>query len=452
MTTATIYTPNEKNSYLAGLRVSAILETVVFLLIMLVADWVIGDGVRFWGMQPHPFWVIVILIAVQYGTSEAIFAAILASVVLLLGNTPEQSLRQDMYDYLFHLFKLPLLWLIGGVVIGELRQRHIRERDYLRNELRSAKHREETIAHSYRKVTAVKEQLELKIASQLRASVDTYRAARAIEKNNPAEVLQGVQELVSSVLRPEKFSVYLLNNDGLATTITFGWDEEDHYEKQFDTFHELYREVIGKQQSLCIANRDHQLVLGDQGVLAGPLIDQETGEINGMLKIEKMGFLDLNLSTIETFHAICEWVGMAMVNANRYQDAKEDSMVNPDHNLLSHNYFRRYTDYISSLGKRVGFSVNMIVVTLTNADRMSPEERVKSARKISDVVKVTLRSVDMAFDYQKDGREFSVVLPATNAAGARVVMEKMEKGLRKEMPKSGKAEFALAIHSIHEAE
>ncbi len=452
MTTATIYQPEEQNTIM-GLRSSAVFEIVGFLLVMLLCSVFFGDGNRFWGVEPHPFWVIVILIAVQYGTSEGILAAILSSVVLLVGNIPEQEFGTsgNMYDYLYTFLRLPVLWLMAAVVLGELRQRHIRERDFLRKELADARNREEVIADSYNKVKTFKERLELKIASQLRSSVTTYRAARAIEKNHPTDVLQGVQELVRSVMQPDKFSVYLLGSDGLSSSITYGWKEGDNFQQQYGANDALYKEVIGSQHVLCIANRDHQRVLQDQGVLAGPLVDSETGEISGMLKIEKIGFMDLNLSTIETFHAICEWVGMALVNAHKYQDAKQGSMVNPDNNLLSYNYFRRYTDYISALGKRVGFAVNMIVVQLVNAEKLTPDQRVKTARTISEAVKLALRNVDMAFDYQKDGAEYSIVLPATNRAGAKIVLTKLEEGIRKKLPKNIPADFALTIHTIHEA-
>jgi hypothetical protein len=384
-------------------------------------------------------------------TSEGVLAAVLSSVVLLLGNMPERVLNQDMYAYLYEIFHLPVLWMMSAVVIGELRRRHVRERDFLRRELSEAKNREMVIAESYTKVKTLKERLELKIASQLRASVHTYRAARAIEKTHPTDVLHGVEELVRSVMNPEKFSVYLLGNGSLNSTVTYGWKAGDDFQQQFTSTDALYKEVVGSQHVLCIANRDHQRILNDQGILAGPLVDTETGEISGMLKIEKTGFMELNLSTIETFHAICEWVGMALVNAHKYQDAKQGSMVNPDHNMMSYGYFRRYTDYISALGKRVGFAVNMIVVQLVNAEKLTSEQRVKAARTISEAVKVALRNVDMAFDYQKDGAEFSVVLPATNRAGAKIVLTKLEEGIRSKLPKGVPADFALTIHTIHEA-
>jgi hypothetical protein len=400
-------------------------------------------------VSPHPFWIIVVLIAVQYGTQEAIFCAIMASLCLLVGNMP--SGLMDFYDYLYKVLKLPVLWLFVSVALGTLRERHIREREYLKKELEGARDREELIAESYGKVKESKERLELKIASQLRASVNTYRAARAIEKTHPKEVLQGVQELIQSVLQPEKFSVYVLDNEGLSTTITHGWDQNDTYLKEFDSHHALYQEVIGKQQVLCIANRDHETIFGGQGMLAGPLIDSETGEINGMLKIENIDFLDLNLSTIETFGAICEWVGMAIVNAQKYQSAKDGSIVNPDHNLMSYSYYTRHSDYISALAKRVGFDVHMVMIQLANADKLSETQRLKTARTVSSAVDKVLRAVDLAFDYQKGGEEYSIILPATDRPGAKIVVDKLEKAIADELPKNIPANFALTVQTIHES-
>lgn len=451
MSTAAIYSPKEEYSRILGVRASALLEMAIIFFILLFANIVFGDGNRYFDVMPHPFWVIVILMAVQYGTVEAVLAAILSSVFLLFGNMPEQALNQDMYDYLYIIFRQPLLWLLAAVLVGELRQRHVREREYLMKELHDSSERERIIAESYSSVKTLKEKLELKISGQLRGAVNTFRAAKEIEKNHPTEVLQGIQELVRSTMQPEKFSVYLLNKDGLVPTITYGWTSEDGYQEKYSANDELYKNVVGAQQVLCIANSDHQAILGEQGVLAGPLLDTETGEVSGMLKVEGIGFLDLNLSTIETFHALCEWIGVALANANRYQDAKDGSIINPDNNLMSYSYYKQYTDFISALGKRVGFSVNMILIQLTNADKLTSEQRTKTARVISEAVGDALRAVDMAFDYQKNGEEYSIVLPATNRSGAKVVLAKLEDGIANKLPKSIPADFALTTHTIHEA-
>lgn len=440
----------DKENRIAGLRVSAVIEILLFFVIMLVADMMGMDGHRFYAIEPHPYWIVVLLMAAQYGTAEALLAVIVATVVLLAGNMPVQSMDQDWYAYLFSVSLRPILWVIAAVTIGELRNRHIRERERLRSELALANEREEKITESYEWVRDHKQKLELRIAGQLKSSIDTYHAAKAIEKLDPQDVLNGVQELVRAVLNPEKFSIYTLSNEGLDSTILHGWTASDDFKRDFGTSSKLYREIVGNKQVLCAANDEHERILAGEGVLAGPLVNTDTGEIIGMLKIEKMSFSDLNLSTIEAFRAICEWVGMAFVNADKYQSAKSSSVVNPEHNLLTANYFTRHTDYISALSKRLNFNVAMVVVRVIDANKLDVNVRSNAARRLSEVVDSILRSVDLAFDYQENTSEYSIILPATDRKGARIVQEKIEKRLAERNRDLQQVGYSFSVHMLNE--
>jgi len=57
--------PKSRRS-LAGVRVSAILEIAMFLGVALAADRIFFDGSRFRSAPQHPFWILVLLVAVQY--------------------------------------------------------------------------------------------------------------------------------------------------------------------------------------------------------------------------------------------------------------------------------------------------------------------------------------------------------------------------------------------------
>jgi len=439
----------EEQRHIFGLRVSAIVEIGLFLLVALILDAIFGGGDRYWGVEPHPFWIIVILVAAQYGVPEGILAVIASTLALLVGNLPQQQFDQLMYDYLYEISINPLMWTAAAVVIGVLRERHIRERADLREALKLAKEREEKIAESYEWVRDLKQKMELRIAGQLRTSIDTYRAAKAVEKLNPQDVLEGVSELIRAVMSPDQFSVFLRENGTATTTIMSGWTDHDNYPRQYDASSRLFQEVIGNRKTLCIINDEHEHILAGDGMLAGPLLDTESGQVVGMLKIEKLGFTEMNLSSIEAFRAICEWVGMAFVNAGKYQTAKEESVINPEHNLMTKGYFKRYTDYIGSLAKRLNFDVSMIVIKLVDAEKLDPAVMERVARELSRIVDKVLRTVDLAFDYQADEGQFSIVLPATSKKGARIVQEKIEKDLAS-IKSMNNATFTFMVHSIHE--
>jgi len=448
-TTRTFIKPKRKT--LMGIRRSAWAEMLLALAALLLLDAVMFDHTRFWAANPHPFWFIVLLISCKYGTREGLISAILCSIALLFGNMPEQQADQDSYAYALSVLKLPLLWLVSSVIFGELRQMHIRERDQLETSLTSSEEREQHIAQSYQWVKQLKDLLELRMAGQLRSSISAYHAAKSMESLSPTDVMRGMEELVNSTLHPEQFSVYTLTKDGLAVNLTHGWKEGDTYVRNFGSSSPIYQSIIAEQRVLCVANNDHERILSGQAMLAGPLLDSNSGEVVGMLKIEKLGFTDLHLSNIEAFTTLCEWAGMAMVNARKYQTAKEDSIINPDHNLLTYGYFKRFTAFISSLAERVGFDVSSITIKLSNANEFDNDMRTKMARALSESVDSVLRNVDLAFDHQEHSEEYSIVLPATSMKGAEVVMDKIETQLAKRISKlSKKADFTFSAQTVYE--
>lgn len=433
-----------------GIRVSAIVEALGILIVLTLIDAIFGGGHRFWDVNPHPFWIPVLLIAAQYGTNEALVAAALATLFYLVGNIPPLSEELNHYDRLYAICVNPILWFVVGWLLGELRQRHIRERDRLRREVEDSRQREQLISDSYKFVRGRKEALEVQVSGQLASSIEAYRAAKSVETLDPKSVMQGVERLVKSVLGPQKFSLYILHDSKLTATILHGWSPTDRFTQEIDSYSPLYQATVGNQETLVIANEQHEIALDGQGIMAGAIVDPESRRVLGMLKIEQMDFVSLSLSSVETFRALCDWIGTALVNARNYQTAKSEAMLNPERNVLTYNYFKRQSDYLAKLAKRVGFDVSMIVIKLNNPKAMMDADRVTVARQIGESVRSVLRNVDLAFDYQTDGEEYSVLLPATSQSGAAIVRDKIAKDMEKNLRGKRDVSFNYIVQAIHE--
>ncbi len=139
-----------------GFRVTALIEVLVLLGLPLLIDTFLLMGDRFISVSPHPFWIPVLLVSVQYGTGDGLMAAVVASLALLIGNMPERALTQDEFSYLFNILNRPLMWFAAAVVLGELRTRHIMERDELIQNALDSKDREETISKAYERLGKIK--------------------------------------------------------------------------------------------------------------------------------------------------------------------------------------------------------------------------------------------------------------------------------------------------------
>jgi hypothetical protein len=304
---------------LLGLDRSAVVETILFFGVALAIDFVFLDFDRYHDLNPHPFWIAVLLLSIQYGTAEGLFAACVATAAYLVGALPEPRVDQDRYAWLLTTTILPVLWFVAAVVAGELTGRMRRERDDLRVELDQARKREDVIASAYRRLDRRRENLEARVAGQLRSVFAIYNAAKGIERMSTEEVVAGVAELVRTVMSPRRFSLFLLTKGELVFVTGEGWDEGATERRAYDGQSALFQAAVGSRRTLAAASAADEAVLAGDGVLAGPLVNLDTGEVIGMLKIEEMGFLQLNVTTLENFRLLCEWIGTAFAQARRFE-------------------------------------------------------------------------------------------------------------------------------------
>ncbi|HRJ60281.1 MAG TPA: GAF domain-containing protein [Azospirillaceae bacterium] len=419
-----------------GLRPSALLELALFFLLLFAIDYLDGTLNRFDGVQPHPYWIVVLVLAAQYGTSEGVLAAIAASIALRLGNIPEQVVSQDYYQYLYAVSREPIFWLVAAVVLGEMRMRHLREREELRESLAMARKESEAIAASYRKLKDVKENLESRVAGQLKTVFTLYQAARAIDKLDEGEIMLGVADLIRTVMQPEKFSLFLLNNDVLESVTNEGWSDEDDYARWFDHSQQMFEAVVGRQRFLCVARVDDERILQGQGLLAGPLMSADTGEVVGMVKIESLGFMDMSLNGLENFRILCEWIGTALAKAKQYREANAQRLYTEDGSLYSSGFIGRQAEFLALLGKRLGFETSTITIRPAGIGRLSAAQRNELAAAIGAAVRKSLRDTDLACDFGQHGLVFGVVLPGTPLERAELVASKLEFAVRGALPSS----------------
>jgi hypothetical protein len=451
MTETNVENPSIKPlpSRLLGLRIAAIAEAFAMLVALTIADHFMFGGGSFWYMNPHPFWIPVVLIAVQYGTNEGLVTAALASLFLLAGQVPASDGLSEN-EALYAMAINPVLWVATAWIVGELRGHQVRERESLIREAVEARQREDLIAESYQFVRNRKEALEQQVAGQLTSAIEAYRAAKAVETLDPQSVMRGIEMLVNSVLGPQKFSLSVLHDNKLTVTLFHGWNPADTYLQEIDAFSPLYQAVVAQQKTLVIANAEHEIMLAQQGMMAGPIPGDGAGNVIGMLKFEQMDFSALSLTTVETFRALCEWIGAAMTNARNYQMVKAESIVNPEHHLLTYHYFKRQSAYLTRLAKRVGFNLSMVVIKLNEPEKLSDHDRITIGRQIGEAVKAALRSVDLAFEYQTSGEEYSIVLPATSQAGAAIVRDKIARNMAKFLHSRSEISFTYMMSALHE--
>ncbi len=304
-----------------GLRVAAWVEIICFYSFLSLGAFLFGAKINYFAVSPHPYWILIVLMSAQYGTNEGLTAALIGTVILELGPLPVRNILQDKSEYFFLLAKTPLMWFVTAVILGELRMKHMQERDLLRAAALEANEKQEKIATSYNSLKKLKERLEMRVASEMQTTLMVINAFKELEEQGREGIINGANELTKTLVAPEKFSIFLLEKDSLICACKDGWQPSDHFEESFGPDTPIYQEIVENHRILSLHISDPS-ILQDQGVLAAPIICNPEKQVFGMIKVEQIPVVRLNTATIETLRLIGEWVGKSYSNYHIHQ-AKE---------------------------------------------------------------------------------------------------------------------------------
>ena len=431
------------------LRRVALLEIVLFLGGALVVDQLFFDGSRFLSVEPHPFWILVVLLSVQYGSRMGLVAALACTVTLLYGNVPERSFAQDIHDWLLSIMELPFLCGVSAVVIGELCSRRITARHQMNNALLAASERESALVDSLHQLNTIKERMEMRVAGQWRTVSKTLNAARAIEEMEPKQVLSQSLELVEHMLGPEHFSIFLLKNNTLHHTFNWGWTPQAEYSQFFKPETPLFSAVIGERRIVCVSNPADEGILDRQGVLAGPLVVPETDVLLGMLKVEKMTFDQLSLSTVKNFEFLCEWIGSLYSKALDYQQygyPDQKNTASPFHNGL---YFPVYNKFLIDLANQAGFSLVLLKVRVHDYPMLPNALKSRFKIVLDQSLKKVLRADDLMLFTDLGLGKFTVLLPNISDQYRKMIKPRLQAMVNEQLgPLPAAIDYELEIYPL----
>ena len=415
----------------AGVRLTALVEIVAFLLIALAIDLLWGSSHRYAGVSPHPFWVVVLLASSYYGTREGLTAVMLASIALLLGNLPQQRVDEDVNGWLLRITQQPLIWCSAALVLGALKDASRRRFEMLQEAWAESQKQLHAITNSYERLHHLKEHLEARVAGHVCTVYAVYKASRAIDRQGVGEVLVGVSELVRTVMNPGKFSLFLLNGSCLEAVTNVGWQANDAFSRNIQAWSPLYEAVVMQRRFLVATDPAAETLLRGEGLLAGPLVNSETGAVVGMVKIEAIGFLDLNPSTVLNFRVLCEWVGAALANAKRYEGLQQSYCFDPVRRETPRDLFDRQRHMLVRLAQSTDFAASVLYLYLdldpgTACGTTAAGAEFRLARAVASVAAKVLDETQLCCDYRCTGQSYEVLLPGACSDRATAIAEEFK--------------------------
>jgi len=196
------------------------IELAIGFAVLLAIDRLLGRADAFTGVQPHPYWLPVLLGAVLYGTGPGLAAAAVASLLWVLLGHHVFAPGQDYFVHVFAVAKLPLLWTISALGLGEIalfRARRLEK--VMRREGKYAR-QVDILSRRYRRLNAINQDLQLRITTEQRTV--PHAVAQAVAVGGDAVAPDALAALIALVTGSAAFTLYRAEDGQSSTVLTHG--------------------------------------------------------------------------------------------------------------------------------------------------------------------------------------------------------------------------------------
>jgi hypothetical protein len=239
------------------------------------------------GPYPNPFWLPVLVLSLQHGMAAGLAAAVLAAALQLLDGPPPALLTEDLYSYVGRIAAEPIGWTCVALLIGHTRSRQLDHLKELEAELADQSQQAAVVADLCEDLRARTETLERHIAANAYASnVDVAEAITELHDSTWDNFADRLARFISLMTGAAEFSILMLRDGALEPVFHPADDHRQAADAVVLSDDPLFAAIVNERRTLSVAHAADKVLLGNRGVMAGPLVDQQAPDrVLGMFAI-----------------------------------------------------------------------------------------------------------------------------------------------------------------------
>ncbi|HHM23646.1 MAG TPA: hypothetical protein ENJ23_01235, partial [Bacteroidetes bacterium] len=321
---------------------------VTFYLVILVVNiFLFPDQPGFIGLNPHPYLIAVLLTAGRFGLWEALLSAFAGSVILAIYVVLES--RPFFYWGLFlqpTYYISALSFFIAAVIVGEIRRFNKSYERELIKENEALRKQRDRLKEQLEIITQIKEELENRIIGQEETVHSLYQATKSLETLDEKAFYQALTELTVRFTGAKKVSLYIIDypSETIRCVARYGYPEPLQNPESFPLYHGIFDVILRANRLLTIKDISddpaHFKIWQKSKHQAFAYVPISMASvIVGILTIDDISFLKLNISTVRILALIAELAVPALKNIIQFQDLQEMVNVDPVTGLLKYESF-----------------------------------------------------------------------------------------------------------------
>ena len=242
-------------------------------------------------LSPHPFWIPVLLVSLQYGTVSGLIAAAIAIGLSMFAGLPEQDIGENLFTYFLRVWGQPVLWIAVALLVGQFRMRQLAVKLELKQENRELRQQRNDLARHAGELRGRVERLEQELVARHVQSPHKAAAALAdtIRKGGlgaEADRHDALLQASTAIFPNATIVAYCLHDRVLTECAVVGRKPDTGSRIRIESTDPIYRAVVDHRRTLTVLDRLGELALAGAGLAAVPIAGGDDDELFGVLIVE----------------------------------------------------------------------------------------------------------------------------------------------------------------------
>lgn len=381
------------------------------------------NDVGFFGVHPHPYWIVVLLIATRYGFRGGLWAGSLCAIafVAFFKFARPGIAYRDLLDS--GIFTMPLLFLVVGLIVGQIREFQKRQFNETKKELEEIRADFDQLSTSYEALNKAKQGVDTRIISQEHTLSTLYEAAQALKSLEERDIYPAVLELVHDFISAEAGSIYTLTENRLQLAASSGTQEDIPRPQDVDPSEGMMGRALaaGKtiSMNMLVAGKDFESSAASEIIISSPMIDSKNRML-GVLNIHKLAFDKFNPQAIRMISLLADWSAAAIENARTFRETKDRNISDDITGAYTANYLEERLKEEFNRARRYHLSFSTLVLCIEDFQTFSMKVKEDVLTVFSFIIQNKTRNVDLLF-HSGDPGMYVILMPNTPLDGAKVV-------------------------------